>query len=305
MFVEEYLREVREDGFRLAAWARYFSRSWRKVKGDAAANPDAVRSILLLGLLLFGLFFLLAVGVAIATDLATARRALVWTGAILVPITGGLLLHVGLLCDRDGYPLPSVNLPTAITVTRLALVPLLVIALVEGHWRTAFWVFQVAAWSDVADGWLARRTRQETRLGQVLDPITDILFHLGLFVAMHVAGLVGAWVLGLALVRYGGLLVGGAFLYVVRGPVRIQSTLPGKVTGLLLGVLVGFLLLVPAYGGGDLGRILTPLARDALLVLLVGSVAHAAVMGWFNYRHAALAAEASRGVIRGVRFGRE
>jgi cardiolipin synthase len=303
VFVEEYLQEVRAAGYRLAAWALYFSKSWRKVKGDAAANPDAVRSILLLALALFGLFFLLSLGLAFATDLATARRVLLWTGALLVPISGALLLHVGLLTDRAGYPLPSVNLPTVVTVLRLVVIPLLVIAVVEGHWRTAFWVFLVAAWSDVADGWLARRTRQETRLGQVLDPITDILFHLSLFVALHAANLVGAWVLWLAVLRYGGLLVGGIFLTVTRGPVRIQSTLPGKVTGLLLGILVGFLLLIPAYGAGAVGRVLMPLAHDGLLVLLAGSVVHAVIMGWFNYRHAALAAEASRRVIRGVRFG--
>lgn len=303
MFIEEYLQDVRKQRFRPSAWARYASRGWRKVKADAAANPDAVRSILLLSLLLFALFFVASIGLAVLTDLATARRALVWTGVLLVPLTAVLLLHVGLLVDRDGYPLPAVNLPTAITVARVALVPLLVISLLEAHWRTAFWVFLVAAWSDVADGWLARRLRQETRLGQVLDPIHDIFFHLFLFWGMLGAGLVGPWVLGLALVRYGGLLLGGIFLYVVRGPVHIQSTLPGKVTGLLLGVLVGFLLLVPAYGGGEIGRVLSPLARDALLVLLAGSVVHAAVMGWFNYRHAGLAAEAGRKVIRGVRFG--
>lgn len=303
MFVEEYLQEVRAAGYRPAAWSAYFSKAWRKVKADAAANPDAVRSILLLGLAFFGFFFVISVLLAFATDLGTARRVLLWTGALLVPISGGLLLHVGLLTDRAGYPLPSVNLPTAVTVLRVALVPLLVIALVEGHWRTAFWVFQVAAWSDVVDGWLARRMRQETRLGQMLDPITDILFHLALFLGLYYARLVGPWVLWFAVLRYGGLLVGGAFLTVTRGPVRIQSTLPGKVTGFLLGVLVGFRLLVPAYGAGEVGRVLMPLAHDGLLVLLAGSVVHAGVMGWFNFRHAALAAEASRRVIRGVRFG--
>lgn len=302
MFVEEYLKDLRRDHYTPAAFHRYLSRCWQLARGEAAANPDGVRSIVFLGLVLFGITFLASLGMALTTDLGVARKIMVWTGLWLIPITASLLVNIGLLRDRDGYPLPAINLATAITVFRLALVPALAITLLDGYWRTAFWLFIIGGLSDVLDGIIARRWNQITRLGVIADPIVDIFFHLTLFLSMYGAGLVGGWVAVLALIRYGGLLVGGVVLYVMRGPVRIQSTLPGKLSGLVASVLIGFLLLVPAYGAGFLAGVLTPLARDALVILLGASIVHAAVMGWFNFRHAHLAAEQSRRVIRDVAF---
>ena len=302
MFVEEYLKELREERYTPAAWGRYLTRCWQLGRGEAAGNPSAVRSILVLGLVLFALAFAGSVALAVATDLTVARQTLVWTGLWLIVVIGTLLLHLDLLRDGDGYPLSSINLPTAITTFRMILIPALAITMLAGHWRIAFWLFLVGELSDVVDGWMARRWHQETRLGVLADPLTDIFFHLALFLSLAATGIVGVWVLMLATLRYGGLLVGGAIIHVTRGPVRIQSTLPGKLTGLALGVLVGYLLLGPSYGAGSLGAILTPLALDALLILLAGSVVHAAVMGWYNFRHAQAAAETSRKVIRDVRF---
>jgi cardiolipin synthase len=303
LFVEEYLRDLRREHYRPDAVYRYISRCWQLARGEAAANPDAVRSVVFLGIVLFGITFLASVVMALTTDLTVARRILVWTGLWLIPICGALLLHIGLLRDREGYPLPAVNLATAVTIFRLAIVPALAITLLDGYWKTAFWLFIIGGLSDVIDGWIARRWNQVTRLGAIVDPIVDVFFHLTLFLSMYGAGLAGSWVAILAAIRYGGLLAGGIVLYVMRGPVKIQSTLPGKLSGLVIGVLIGFLLLVPSYGAGGLGNILTPLARDALIILLGGSIVHAAVMGWFNFRHAHLAAEQSRKVIRDVRFG--
>lgn len=303
MFVEEYLQDLRRERYRPAAVARYVARAWQRGREEAARNPGAARSVVVLGLTLFGLAFVGAVAIALGAGLGEARRILVWTGLWLIPLTGVLLLHVGLLRDRDGYRLSAVNLPTAFTVARLAVVPAMALLLLDQHWRAAFWVVIAAMLSDVVDGWLARRLRQETKLGAVLDPVTDIFFHLTLFLSLWGAGLLAGWVAALAALRYGGLLVGGLYLYVAHGPVRINSTLPGKASGFVMSVMVGFVLLGAAYGAGALGPVLLPLARDAIGVLLAAGVIHGAIMGWYNLRHAHAEAEAQRRVIRGVRFG--
>lgn len=303
MFIEEYLQELRRERYRPAAVARYLSRAWQRGRLDVAHNPEAARSIVVLGVVLFGLAFLGSVAVALGPGLAEARRVLMWTGLWLIPLTGGLLLHVGLLRDRQGYPLSAVNLPTVFTAARLAVIPAMALLLLDQQWRTSFWLVLAAMMTDVVDGWLARRLRQETQLGAVLDPVTDICFHLALFLSLWGAGLLPGWVAILAAVRYGGLLFGGIYLYVAHGPVRINSTLPGKVSGFVMSVLVGFVLLEPAYGAGALGPVLLPLAQDGVGVLMAGGVVHGAIMGWHNLRHAHAEAEAARKVIRGVRFG--
>jgi len=79
------------------------------------------------------------------------------------------------------------NIPNALTILRIFFVPLLVAALVEEHvtvhwasWNVtnewlALAIFLVAAGTDLLDGYLARRWRQVTTIGTLLDPIADKL----------------------------------------------------------------------------------------------------------------------------------
>jgi CDP-diacylglycerol--glycerol-3-phosphate 3-phosphatidyltransferase len=99
--------------------------------------------------------------------------------------------------DRSGPPPPETlreqplnpwTLPNAVGFVRLALIPVfLVMAFDSGDGRSAkaTVVFAVIAWGDYADGMLARVTGQYSRLGALLDPLTDRL--------LVVAGAVVAW----------------------------------------------------------------------------------------------------------------
>jgi cardiolipin synthase len=76
----------------------------------------------------------------------------------------------------SGQPLNPWTIPNAIGITRLALLPVfLVVALQDGDGRstTAFVIYAIVAWSDYADGMAARITGQYSRLGTLLDPLTD------------------------------------------------------------------------------------------------------------------------------------
>src|SRR3990172_6532705 len=71
------------------------------------------------------------------------------------------------------------NLPNTITVLRTGAVPVLLFLPILGHSRFAShliaWTFIVAATSDLVDGWLARRGKQVTHIGKILDPLADKL----------------------------------------------------------------------------------------------------------------------------------
>jgi CDP-diacylglycerol--glycerol-3-phosphate 3-phosphatidyltransferase len=109
------------------------------------------------------------------------------------PLTRRRLLGL----DRSGPPPPETlrqqplhpwTLPNAIGFVRLALVPVfLVVALSSdnGPDASAFVIFAVIAWSDYLDGLAARLTGQYSRLGALLDPLTDRL--------LVVSGVVVAW----------------------------------------------------------------------------------------------------------------
>jgi CDP-diacylglycerol--glycerol-3-phosphate 3-phosphatidyltransferase len=96
-----------------------------------------------------------------------------------------------------------VNIPNQITLGRIGLTVILFAVLtifVNGHWPANRWLLQiasvlfvVAAVSDALDGYLARRWKQITKLGRVLDPFADKLLIIGTFVF-----LVGGWPAGSA-----------------------------------------------------------------------------------------------------------
>ena len=70
------------------------------------------------------------------------------------------------------------NLPNTITVVRVGVVPiLLLLPWFPDRSSSLFigWCFTIAAFSDLLDGWLARRGQQVTRIGKLLDPLVDKL----------------------------------------------------------------------------------------------------------------------------------
>jgi CDP-diacylglycerol--glycerol-3-phosphate 3-phosphatidyltransferase len=104
-----------------------------------------------------------------------------------------------------------VNLPNALTIGRIFLVPLLVVVLLtkfEG--RMIFGVrkelvgaaiFGLASLTDVLDGYLARRRKQVTTLGQLMDPLADKLLITAALVSLVSMDVAPAWMVAVILGR--------------------------------------------------------------------------------------------------------
>jgi cardiolipin synthase len=107
------------------------------------------------------------------------------------------------------------TVPNLISFARLLGVPLfLYLFLVAGQDLAALVVLAVGGTTDWLDGWVARRTRQVSRLGELLDPAADRLYILATLLAFTARGIV-AWPFTAALLaRELVLLVG---LAVLRG----------------------------------------------------------------------------------------
>ena len=66
-----------------------------------------------------------------------------------------------------------INVPNALTIFRIFLVPFFLIASMKSMWTLAFALFVTAAVTDIFDGMIARRFNQRSRLGAILDPAAD------------------------------------------------------------------------------------------------------------------------------------
>jgi CDP-diacylglycerol--glycerol-3-phosphate 3-phosphatidyltransferase len=89
------------------------------------------------------------------------------------------------------------NLPNSLTLARIFLVPIVVAVLLTKDIRNwTFWgasLFLVAALTDLLDGYLARRRKQVTTLGRLLDPIADKLLISSALISLVHLQLVRPW----------------------------------------------------------------------------------------------------------------
>jgi CDP-diacylglycerol--glycerol-3-phosphate 3-phosphatidyltransferase len=115
---------------------------------------------------------------------------------------------------------PLTQLPNALTILRLALIPVFVVLLIPADggysWPAAI-VFAVAGITDQVDGWLARRWHVESQFGRVADPLADRLMidaAVILLVAVHHRL---PWVALAIIVARDALLIGGYKLLMPRG----------------------------------------------------------------------------------------
>ena len=105
----------------------------------------------------------------------------------------------------------DMNLPNSLTVARIFLVPVLVSVLLtkfEGRLvlglpveLVAAAIFGLASLTDWLDGYLARRRKQVTTLGQILDPLADKLLISATLVSLVQLGLASAWMVGVIIGR--------------------------------------------------------------------------------------------------------
>src|SRR5918992_3812878 len=103
------------------------------------------------------------------------------------------------------------NLPNALTLTRIFLVPLLVVVLLtkfEGRMILGVRkeligasIFALASFTDWLDGYLARRRKQVTVFGQVIDPLADKLLTSAAFLSLVQMGLAPAWMVAIIIGR--------------------------------------------------------------------------------------------------------
>lgn len=283
MFLEEHLRELRQQRFAPRAIWTYARQVGAHARREGLANPQAVRAIWTTALVYFLVAFLAAFAMSAAWDHELASAFFLGTALWMLGAFGFVMMFVGLLRDADGYRLPGLNVPMWLTLLRVSLVPGIALFLAERHFRVALATYLVAALSDVFDGFIARRWNQITRLGTVMDPLVDIVFNLAMLWGLSAAGLLARWVFWVGTLRYAILVVGAAGLYLFVGPVTIRPTSFGRLTGVVMTSLIALLTLLYAIFGG-VGHALTRLTEIALGVLLAATTVQIIIVGWYNLR---------------------
>jgi CDP-diacylglycerol--glycerol-3-phosphate 3-phosphatidyltransferase len=141
-------------------------------------------------------------------------------------------------------PAPLAHVPNALTVLRLALIPVFVVLLLAADGErsiAAALVFALAGITDQVDGWLARRWRVESWFGKFADPLADRLMIDAAVVLLWLEGRLPWPALAVILAR-DGLLLAGTPAAVRRGYEFSVNFLGKLATWVLYAALVAVLI---------------------------------------------------------------
>jgi len=132
------------------------------------------------------------------------------------------------------------NIPNVLTVIRLICVPIFLVMffVFKPNYLPALCVFVVASFTDLLDGFLARKLNQITPAGIVLDPLADKLLKSSTLFCLAYDGIIAWWFFGIILAVDLAMILMGTFLFGKN--ITIPSNIIGK-TGTLV-ITVGIIL---------------------------------------------------------------
>ncbi len=172
--------------------------------------------------------------------------------------------------ERAGKPgtLRTVlNLPNALTVSRILIVPLLVAVLltqIEGREFIGLGLFLIASLTDFLDGFLARRREEVTALGKLLDPAADKILTSAAFISLVGLGLAPAWMVVVVIARE--FAVSSLRSLAAAQAVVLAASFAGKVKTVSQIVAISLLIISDQLGSFEL------LAPVSLWVALIATL---------------------------------
>jgi cardiolipin synthase len=116
------------------------------------------------------------------------------------------------------------------TLTRVLLIPLFVIFIINKLFGWALITFAVAGITDGIDGMIARITHKRTELGAYLDPIADKLLLIAAFVTLAIIEILPSWLAVIVVTRDVIILLGFLVFILLDYRPKIKPSLVSKVT---------------------------------------------------------------------------
>src|SRR5215475_7676891 len=163
-----------------------------------------------------------------------------------------------------------------LTVLRLILIPVFVVALYYQRFTWALGVFFAAAITDGLDGLAARSFNQKTQLGAILDPMADKLLLVTAFVILSMPRFtltdpIPFWLTAVAISRDVIIVLAAAVINMTTGFSRFRPSIPGKLNTFVQIVTIVFFLAANAF---DLLTWYLPVVYYTTLALAVFSGLH-------------------------------
>ena len=276
-FVVDLLATLRHEKFSLAAWLHFFARSWNKSRSTANTYPGLKRSWKRVSLALGGLAFVLLVLTYKLGGSAIALRLLPGFLFCIVWQISDLYWHLGLNREPlSGTLLPGIGAANICTQVRGLIASYLLGRLIGGVTTPTpliLLAFLCAMLTDTLDGYIARRSHSQSKLGQISDGEADFCLYLAVTLILIQQGILPLWVGIVMLARFlMPLLAALASYFLLAHPVRFGSTVWGKCAGLAQ-CLYFLVLLEPARLAMITQLVNLPLLLATLMLMIAAPTA--------------------------------
>ncbi|MEG2348424.1 MAG: CDP-diacylglycerol--glycerol-3-phosphate 3-phosphatidyltransferase [Clostridia bacterium] len=166
----------------------------------------------------------------------------------------------------------KMNLPNKLTILRIALIPLFIIALcLPKEWIWPLWtglgIYLVAAITDFVDGAIARKTNSITKFGKIMDPLADKLLVSAGFVMLTGFGIIPAWITALIIFR--DFFVNAFRMFGAEKETDLAASLSGKIKTVFQLIGIPLALLNLAMGVAGVGAFFTTAINMSVFELMV------------------------------------
>ncbi|MDD4295736.1 MAG: CDP-alcohol phosphatidyltransferase family protein [Ruminiclostridium sp.] len=133
------------------------------------------------------------------------------------------------------------HIPNILTILRLLVVPLMAVWMISGKWTESLILFLLAEFTDILDGYIARRFNFISNFGKLVDPLADKLLQLtALFLLAH-GGRLSYWFFYILCGKELAMIIGSMFF--LKKEIVVSSNWVGKAAAFVLftGIVLAFI----------------------------------------------------------------
>ncbi|MCK5812502.1 MAG: CDP-alcohol phosphatidyltransferase family protein [Clostridiales bacterium] len=164
------------------------------------------------------------------------------------------------------------NIPNYITTFRLILVPFFIYYLLKEMAIIAFLIFAIASWSDILDGYLARKFKVISNYGKIVDPLADKALQLSAVIVLCLIGRLRLIFILILILKEILLILGGVIVY--KKKVIVPAKWYGKASSFFINIVIATIILFS----------LPQLVIDILMIISIVTMIFSLIMYIINYQ---------------------
>lgn len=105
------------------------------------------------------------------------------------------------------------HIPNILTIIRFLLIPIIVIACLQGEYILAIIILTISGITDILDGTIARKYNLISDFGKLMDPLADKVTQISLLTTLFSKDIVPVWILVVVVLKEFCMVSGASFLY--------------------------------------------------------------------------------------------